>query len=713
MEDRLGNIWASLASVGAVKLAQGGFVTYTAEDGLAHEHILSIFEDQRGTLCVVTYPPTLTDPARWVNWFDKRRFHSVRPNIPREVRSGGWGWYQHTFQDHTGKWWLPTGEGLFRFPEVENITGLGMAHPEAFFKPGDVAAHEEVFRIFEDSRGDIWMGASRLMRWERATGNLHRYGEELDLRYPTAFAEDRAGNVWVGFADGGLARVREGRLQFFGATDGAPESWIYALFPDSQGRLWIASPLGVTRIDSPRAVVPIFVTLTTAQGLSGNQARCITEDRFGRIYVGGARGVDCFYPRTPLRVGHYTTADGLPRGEILVAFRDRQGALWFGTSAGLSRLDPQPDHPEPAPTVVISALRVRGERRAISALGETEISGLVFGANQNQIQMDFASPDFRLGAPLRYQYRLDDVDADWSALSGERTVNFATLPAGNYRFLVRAVTIDGVTSDKPASLSFSILAPYWARWWFRLLALILLAGMIYAIYRSRLDRLLEMERVRTRIATDLHDDIGASLSRIAIMSEVLIQRAGGEKNGLTNQLSDIARGAREMVASMSDIVWAINPSHDHFRDLAQRMRRFASDVLSARDIEFVFRAPADQELKIDAETRRQIFLVFKEAINNIARHSGCKRAEIELAREGDGLVLRIQDDGKGLTAGTAGEGHGLRSMQARAGMLGGDIAIASEPGQGTSITLRVPSTRARTNRRETIQMDGDKHPDSF
>jgi ligand-binding sensor domain-containing protein/signal transduction histidine kinase len=698
-EDRAGNIWLGSRAWGAAKIARHGFVNYTEEDGLASKRILSVFEDRRGTLCVETSSSIRGDPARWVNWSDGRRFHGVRPNIPREVKGWGWGWYQLTLQDHKGKWWVPTLGGLFRFRDVSSITGLGTARPSAVFKPGD-PAHEEVFRVFEDSRGDIWIGttcggASRLMRWERATGNLRRYGEALGDRLPSAFAEDRAGNIWVGFINGGLARYREGSLQFFGPAEGVPDDGINALYLDSQGRLWAASARsGVTRTDSPEAAVPAFATITTAQGLSSNHARCITEDRWGRIYVGADRGVDSFYPRTPLRVRHYTTADGLPGGEMIAAFRDRQGALWFGKLGGLSRFEPQPDQPEPVPPIVISSLRVRGEQRPISALGETEVSGLVLGANQNQVQVDFVSPHFNPGAPLRYQYRLEDVDTDWSKPSEERSVNFATLPAGSYTFLVRAVTIDGLVSDRPASLAFTVLAPYWAQWWFRVLALLVLAGTIYAAFRFRLGRLLEIERLRSRIATDLHDDIGASLSRIAIMSEVLIRRAGSEKNGLTSQLSDIAGGAREMIASMSDIVWAINPSHDQLRDLVQRMRRFASDVLSARDIEFVFRAPADQELKMDADTRRQLFLVFKEAINNIARHSGCKRVEIELARDRDGLVLRIQDDGKGLAAAAAaasGGGHGLPSMQARAGLIGGDIAIASEPGRGTSITIRVPT----------------------
>jgi len=203
--------------------------------------------------------------------------------------------------------------------------------------------------------------------------------------------------------------------------------------------------------------------------------------------------------------------------------------------------------------------------------------------------------------------------------------------------------------------------------------------------------MLETEQLRTRIATDLHDDIGASLSRIAILSEVLAQRGDTKNAALVGQLSEIAGGARQMIMSMSDIVWAINPRHDHLRDLAQRMLRFASDVLSVREIEVVFQAPTDPDLKLDAETRRQVFLIFKEAITNVARHSGCKRAEIELLRDQSVPVLSVRDDGRGLDATKANAGNGLASMQMRAEMLGGKLAIESRAGMGTTIILRAPT----------------------
>src|SRR5262249_7779122 len=156
-----------------------------------------------------------------------------------------------------------------------------------------------------------------------------------------------------------------------------------------------------------------------------------------------------------------------------------------------------------------------------------------------------------------------------------------------------------------------------------------LAG--YSLYRYRVARFVELERVRTRIATDLHDDIGANLTRIVILSEVAQQRLGGESQLNGSPFPSIARISRESVAAMSDIVWAINPRRDSLRDLVRRMRGFASEVFTSRNIEFHFHAPdPEQDIKLGPDLRRDIYLIFKEAVNNIVRHADCARAEIEL-----------------------------------------------------------------------------------
>jgi signal transduction histidine kinase len=270
-------------------------------------------------------------------------------------------------------------------------------------------------------------------------------------------------------------------------------------------------------------------------------------------------------------------------------------------------------------------------------------------------------------------------------------VHYATLSSGRYRFLVRALNAQGLGSAQPAAVSFTVLPPFWMRWWFALPAGTALAMLLYAAHRYRLGRLLELERVRTRIATDLHDDIGASLSQISILSEVARRRAG-DVDALQKPLAEIAGASRELLASMSDIVWSINPQRDRLRDLLQRMRRFATDVFTARNIEFQFHAPAAElEGKLDPDMRRQVFLIFKESVNNIVRHADCTQVEIQFAVEKAGLMLSVRDDGKGFDATQPLAGNGLASMRQRAASLNGSLEITVDGDRGTLVTLRVPA----------------------
>jgi len=224
------------------------------------------------------------------------------------------------------------------------------------------------------------------------------------------------------------------------------------------------------------------------------------------------------------------------------------------------------------------------------------------------------------------------------------------------------------------------------------------AILIYIVYRSRLRRLLELERVRTRIATDLHDDIGSSLSQIAILSEVVRQKVGG--GAVDKPLNMIADTSREMVDSMSDIVWAINPEKDHLFDLVQRMRRFASDILEARGIELSFNADeAHRAISLGVDTRREIYFVFKECINNAAKHSDANRVDVHVTLEARQLLVKVSDNGKGIDPSRANGdgpgGNGLVSMRRRTEHLGGVFEVVTNLGRGVSITIRVPTKERR------------------
>ncbi len=705
-EDRDGNLWIGTKAGGASKLARNGFTIFGKDEGIkSGSSVKAIFEDQSGAVCLID--GSSSNLVR----FDGQKWTTIRPNYPRRIRYFGWGWSQIAFQSRDEEWWLPTGQGLCRFPKVKRFEDLAHTPPKAVYTTRDGLISDDIFRLYEDSRGDVWItpihpGKQGLSRWERATERFHHYqpgAGELPSGNVESFAEDESGNLWLGTFDGLLARYRLGQFKTFTSAEGLPEAPIRGLHFDHSGRLWLASDGGgVVRIDDPNADRLRFITYTTADGLSTDTTSSITHDQQGRIYIGNFRGVDRLDPATG-QVRQYTTADGLGRGGLNAVFRDRHGALWFAALLGLSRLIPESDRPESPPPVMVNGVRISGIAQHVSELGETTVGQLELNASQNNVSIDFFALGFGLGEVLRYQYKLEGADRDWSAPSESRTVNYASLSPGSYRFLVRAISSNGSMSAQPAAVSFKILRPVWQRWWFVTLAALAVGLTAFAFYRSRVKRIVELERMPTRIATDLHDDIGSSLSQIAILSEVSRRRVGHEQNGVGESLAQIANTSRDLVDSMSDIVWAINPRRDRLSDLTHRMREFAGDVFTAREIEFSFRAPSDgQEIRLDADVRRRLYLIFKEAVNNAARHAQCTEAEIEFEVAQDRLLLHVRDNGRGFdpNGGDAASrnGNGLVSMRERAQALGGEIEITSQPNLGTVVKLNLPLNPSRWRR---------------
>jgi len=707
-EDTGGNVWLGTGSAGAMKLASNGFVTYDAQDGLLT--INAIFEDAANGICfravvLGDQRPTAFDGEtldllrggddRFFSLFgrfDGRRFDWFKPRVPFEF---GYIPDQVAVRTRDGEWWVGSGEGLYRFPAFDSFASVKTARPLAVYTMSDGLPYRQVGRVFADSGGNVWVSGFGLARWDRATQKLRNLTGATGLpsfnqEDARSFGEDRAGNVWIGF-DTGVARYRDGRFSFFSAGNGLPPGSIVNVHVDRRGHLWLASARsGLIRIDDPSAERPVFTSFTTDEGLSSNSAEAITEDLYGRIYVGTGRGLDQLDPETG-RIKHFTTAEGLAAGKIIAAFCDHSGALWLGTHRGLSRFLPERAESASPPPVLITGLNVVGERQRVSAMGATEMALPDLQPDRNELQVEFVALGFAPGEALRYQYRLEGASEDWSPLTEQRSVNFANLSPGRYRFFVRAVNADGLPSETPATASFRILPPIWQRWWFIALVAAFAGAIAYLFYRYRVARLLELERVRTRIASDLHDDIGANLTRIAILSEVVHAQLVDDNKSVESPLSSIAQISRESAASMGDIVWAINPKRDHLIDLVQRMRKVASETLAGRKIEYEFIAPeSDGDLRLGADIRRDVLLIFKEAINNVTRHSGCSNVEIELRAEHSRLVLRIKDDGCGFDVRMPSEGNGLVSMTRRAAALGGKLQVESVHGKGTEIALIVP-----------------------
>ncbi|MDP8980267.1 MAG: ATP-binding protein [Acidobacteriota bacterium] len=687
-QDQAGNMWAGTEGAGVMRIDALGFTTYREQDGLPTDRVFSVFEDRAGELMAVT----VTDHGgRSVNIFDGARFHDVAPRA--FAKRASWGWNQVLLQSRRGEWWSASKDGLCRYPAVK-AADLAGRNPKICY-----ARDTQAFRIFEDSQGGVWASAQskrgdRLMRWDPRTDAVQDFpapripGEPSD-DLVSAFAEDRQGNIWMGLYKGGLYRYGgRGRFQ---KIDAAPAGTVFALLTDHEGRIWIGSNGGLGRVDATKDEHPAVEIYNTNRGLASNIVECLVEDGRGRIYAGTSKGVDRLEPESG-HIRHFSNANGLAHGEFTSAVRDRSGTLWFATKQGLSRLIPGGDRAALKPRVFITDLRIAGGPYPVSQLGETRLSRLELKPSQNQLQVEFVGLDYEPGEVLRYSYKLEGADPDWNPPRAQHTVNYAALSGGTYRFLVKAVTSEGVESAEPAEIDFTVLPPMWRRWWFLSLALAAALALVFAAHRYRVTQMVSLERMRTAIATDLHDDIGASLSQIAILSEVA--RVGGENPGLEK----VAALAREMVDSMSDIVWSIRSEPHGVDSLILRMREFALDLLGTQGVDFQLKAPQTGEnAQLSLQARRELFLIFKECIHNVARHSGCTAVKAEL-RVADGEIsLGVEDNGRGLNpagkpAGWTG-GNGIPGMRRRAESLGGRMQFISKPGEGCSVLIQLPLRR--------------------
>jgi ligand-binding sensor domain-containing protein len=441
-EDAGGNVWLSTTNAGVMKLARDGFITYGRQDGI--EDIGAVFADAAGNLCVRGHvlsgalerfyrgstlawlkknPEAVHLRMGCMNGDGITWFH------PRALANLGWATRAVTLQGRTGAWWLGTAEGLAHYPPTVRLSSLETATPLRVYTTGDGLASNQVYGLFEDSRGDVWVSTiaretNGLARWDHESGRLQNLAKSSGLpplvsELPRSFGEDRSGAVWIGFS-GSIARYSSGQFRLFGSAEGVPAGNINDIHVDRSHRLWLASSQsGLVRVDNANSARPVFVRYG-ADRLSSPDLETIAEDAEGHLYVGGGHGIDRVDPQTG-RVKHFTVADGLTQGIVTSGHRDRAGALWFGLTTGLTRMIPAPDRPSPAPRAWITGLRVSGIPHLVSARGEQHLSLATLGPEQNQMQIDFVGIGFRTGEVMRYQYRLEGADTDWSPLTDQRS----------------------------------------------------------------------------------------------------------------------------------------------------------------------------------------------------------------------------------------------------------------------------------------------------
>jgi ligand-binding sensor domain-containing protein/signal transduction histidine kinase len=684
-EDGDGNIWVATPT-GAMRMARDGFSGYTSAEGLGADHVTYIGEMPNGHVYAVGID--------WsVNVFDGRQFRMARLPVPK---GSSLMWLSQVgYHDRTGHWWALTGQGLYRYSPGVAEPPLPTGAPDRAYIAGDGLPSSKVFRVYQDRAGALWVGTRSgdprddgLVRFDAGLGRATTFGPEhgLPRRAPAAFAEDGRGNLWVGFYQGGIARYRDGRFRPFTEEDGVPRGGVTALLADRAGRLWVATNLaGVVRIDDPTTDRLTVRAYTTRDGLASNNVRALTEDSSGRIFVGSARGVDRLDPATG-HVEHYGIEDGLLGDFVTAAFCDSRGQLWFGTYRGVSRLAPAPEREAQPPPVLITAVTIAGQAYPVSELGRTSLSGLELESDQRDIAVEFVGVSRHRFRGVAYQYSTDG-GATWSVASASRSVNFARLPPGAYTLAVRAITASGTTSAAASTISFSIAPPLWRRWWVVSLAVAALSAALAAGYRYRVRRLLEMERLRMRIASDLHDEVATNLSSIAMFS-ALVKGDDGRESPFLDRISALSA---ESLEAIREIIWSIDPKPESIADLVERLRDGMITSCRARGMQLTVLVPGDSvRQNLTPEQRKNLWLMLKEAVTNAVKHSGASAVSVIVTPSGRQVRIVVKDNGSGAGSATDSSGRGLSTMRARAESLGGTFSLSSESDAGTTVEFVVP-----------------------
>jgi signal transduction histidine kinase/ligand-binding sensor domain-containing protein len=694
-EDREGNLWIGTDASGAVRIAASGLESFFEADGLAHDLVPALLETAAGRVVAVS------GAQYTINEFDGRRFMSARFNVPRDLPADR---YFSVLRDHLGAWWIGTAAGLYRFPPTAAVGALARVRADAHYAQRADLPSDDLFPLFEDARGDIWLVAQlsdhvRLVRWNRQTDSFRSYGQVDGLPHLAArpsvsrpsIVEPSPGQLFFGFREAGLFAYRGESFEpvlEHGAVVG-----VGTLHAGRHARVWVIGTDGAARRIDDFSTRLLVSDASLSRSLRGANVRCMVEDREGRFYFCTTRGVIRLDPATG-SMWRLTRAEGLAQNEVWSAHVTSTGEVWFGTIAGVSRFDPTRVRPAPsAPRAVITAVHVNGDVRLASEFGEGEVTGLTLAPRERNLAIEFSAISLSPGEGLRYQHRFEGTEQDWSRPSVERVVRFAQLPSGHHRFQVRAVTSTSVVGAPSATVDFVIEPALSQRWQFRsgLLAAVVLIAV--AAHRYRVARLLDLERVRMRIAADLHDDIGGSLARIAIQSEVACREAAALGRQPARRLTDIAESARSLLDALGDVVWSVDPRRDDLTSVCRRLREYIDDVFTGTGVRWVYAVPADLgHVRLDPQARRHLFLLLKEGVTNIARHASARHVSFGIQLEGGELRAELRDDGHGFdisAVDAAADQHGILSMRARAEQLGARLAIASS-GTGTTIRVGVP-----------------------
>lgn len=515
------------------------------------------------------------------------------------------------------------------------------------------------------------------------SGIDHIYNSTNDRRAHVFSAfEGKDGKIYIGTREGGFALSVE-------TPDSArieeilPDKHIWSVYQREDSTLFFGTNGSGLYFGKDSN----FQVINTFDGLTDNTIYSILEDSKKRLYLSTHKGINIVeFAADSFSIRHLQQSDGLASNECNqgAALQDSQNRLWFGTINGISRYHPESDQPNTLPPRVhITRVRVFEDPLPPTVFK----NNFHLQHNQNYLKIDYVGINLPSPEKVRYRYRLSGIDPYWVE-TDQRFVQYTNLGHGDFTFEVKAVNEWGYWSA-PQTLRFTIIPPFWQTWWFISAMILLTGGLIAWIVSYRFRQLLAIERLRAQIAADLHDDIGAGLTEISILGEVVTTRLkGGEQEQASADLHKIREKARDLVDNMSDIVWLVNPKRDSLFDLLSRLGDAYQQVLNAKGIAFkIHNLEALKKIRLDMTYRQQLFMIFKEALNNSIKHSAANEITLDIKMRGKKLLITLRDNGNGFESAAKSAGNGLGNIRERASKIDGKVTINSRPDSGTTVSF--------------------------
>ena len=573
--------------------------------------------------------------------------------------------------------------------------------------------HGEIRSIYEDSHGDMWVCTTKggVATYNPGTQVIREIRHDpddpnsLSSNKVISLLEDSEGVYWVATASG-LNRFAydKGSSHPFTAVSTIPEitrylhdpddpqsisnSYVLSIHEASNGDLYFATMLGLTRLRSADRGAPVFTRYFMKNGLPSDVVYGMLEDSRGYLWLSTNFGLSRFDPVNET-FRNYDKRDGLLGNEYNTGAyaRTTAGTFVFGGVGGASEFHPDSmvDNPYQAP-VVLTGFNVF-EKPVRLARSLNSLEEITLSYRDNYFSFEFASLDFSTPDRNRYAYKLEGQDRDWTQAGTRNFAAFTHVDPGTYTFMVKGTNGDGVWNQECASIRIIITPPFWKTWWFILILVAAIAGGITFLIMVRVRQLLAIERLRSKIAADLHDDIGAGLTEISIMGDIISQKLPAEPRTLVQSETErIGATARGLISSMSDIVWLVDPRHDSLYDLVSRLSDSFKETLDVRNIEFRTKnLESLKSIRLRMECRQHLLLIFKEAINNSLKYSGCTEMSLGVVVDGRSLSVKLTDNGTGFDVKDHPVGNGLENMSERARLLGGRLTVLSSISGGTTV----------------------------